>query len=319
MEAYLEPTMRNSAAILRMTIKAKGALQFARAQPGERFVSRGCAMRKTLGLCNSLLALMFICGGGTLVLAQQPSSPLRTASNETAKATSSNAEWLRAAMAREAAHPGQGTVMVSYSQDTAVANPQGPSVIAPETQIQFSANATALAAQPPTAEDNKMALQPSQQPASPVRTIPELTVPNTSLQGIGTGNTPQDAMRDYPIEEIGLPVGVNRSGDWSHLCACWQASGTCHLPLYFEEPMLERHGQQRYPCLQPMISGVRFIGNVALLPYYMQLDPPWEEQSTLGSYRPGSSAPALYHRPPYRADAVTAQGLATAAIFIAVP
>ena len=263
---------------------------------------------------------MFICGGGTLVLAQQPATNSPVSGNPVAQLPSPGADWLRAAMAREAAHRGQGNVTVSYSQDAVVPNPQGPSVIAPETQIQFSTPATTPVAQTPdVAEDNKMALQPSQQPASPVRKIPELTVPNTSLQGIGTGNTPQDAMRDYPIEEIGLPVGVNRSGDWSNLCACWQASGTCHLPLYFEEPMLERHGQQRYPCLQPMISGVRFIGNVAMLPYYMQLDPPWEEQSTLGSYRPGSSAPALYHRPPYRADAVTAQGLATAAIFIAVP
>jgi hypothetical protein len=118
---------------------------------------------------------------------------------------------------------------------------------------------------------------------------------------------------------MALPVGVTRDGDWTELCACWQASGICHMPLYFEEPMLERHGQQRYPCMQPMISGVRFIGNIAMLPYYMQLDRPWEEQSVLGSYRPGTSAPALYHRPPYRADAMTAEGLATAAIFIAVP
>lgn len=171
----------------------------------------------------------------------------------------------------------------------------------------------------PEKEDGKESIQSAKQPASPIRRIPELTAPNTSLSGIGTGNVPPSALQGYPIEEVGLPVGESRDGDWTDLCACWQAANTCHLPLYFEEPMLERNGQQRYPCLQPMLSGVRFFGNVAMLPYYMQLNPPWEEQSTLGSYRPGTSAPALYHRPPFRADAVTAEGLATAAILIAVP
>ena len=265
-------------------------------------------MRKMLDLWTVSLTLTAAIGLFSHSNGQQP-MPNAGAPRLQVAPASTGAEWLRAQMAKEAALRGNptGNVTVGYQQDPAAA-----AVVPPETQIQINA------VQPPE-EGGQATLQPSQQPASPTRTIPELVVPNTNLQGIGTGILPDDVLRDYQLKQMALPVGVTRDGDWTELCACWQASGICHMPLYFEEPMLERHGQQRYPCMQPMISGVRFIGNIAMLPYYMQLDRPWEEQSVLGSYRPGTSAPALYHRPPYRADAMTAEGLATAAIFIAVP
>ncbi|MEY4565849.1 MAG: hypothetical protein RLY14_819 [Planctomycetota bacterium] len=165
----------------------------------------------------------------------------------------------------------------------------------------------------------KAVIEPAQQSASPVRKIPELAAPNTNLKGIGTGLIPKDALEGFQIEERGLPVGTEREGDWTRLSGNWQASAICHLPLYFEEPMLERNGQQRFPCLQPMISGAHFFGNIAMLPYSMQMNRPWCEQSALGSYRPGTCAPALYRRPPFRADAATAQGVAATAFFFAVP
>jgi hypothetical protein len=262
-------------------------------------------------------------GIASSVNAQQaaPSGVIQSSSVETSPF---GAEWLKMQLAREAAFrngtPGVVTGNLPSGQPQTVAIAENNIPIAPETRIQLTpSQPPATDAQPPTTQDGKAPIQPAQQPASPIRRIPELVVPNTSLQGVGTGVLPKDALQDYPFEKMALPVGMTRDGDWTELCACWQASGICHLPLYFEEPMLERHGQQRYPCLQPMISGVRFIGNIAMLPYYMQLDRPWEEQSVLGSYRPGTAAPALYHRPPYRADAVTAEGLTTAAILIAVP
>lgn len=266
-------------------------------------------MRKMLPLWTVSLTLTVALSLCSHSVAQQP-------------LPTNGADWLRVQMAKEAAAHGKqpagyvaapsGNVTVGYQQDPVLTQPPATNVIPPETQIQISGTQT-------PGQETTPSLQPSAQPASPTRTIPELRVPNTSLQGVGTGVLPDDVLKEYQLKQMALPVGVNRDGDWLDMCACWQASGICHMPLYFEEPMLERHGQQRYPCLQPMISGVRFIGNIAMLPYYMQLDRPWEEQSVLGSYRPGTAAPALYHRPPYRADAVTAEGLATAAIFIAVP
>lgn len=269
-------------------------------------------MRKMLDMWTVSLTLTTALGLFTIANGQQTGTMIGTP-RPVPNTVPSGAEWLRSQMAREAAlrNGTAANVTVGYTQEPALNEPALPSEAAPQTQIQ-------VGTQPPS-DGGQATLQPSQQPASPIRKIPELIVPNTNLQGIGTGVLPPDVLKDYQLKEMALPVGVTRDGDWTELCACWQASGICHMPLYFEEPMLERHGQQRYPCLQPMISGVRFIGNIAMLPYYMQLDRPWEEQSVLGSYRPGTSAPALYHRPPYRADAVTAEGLATAAIFIAVP
>lgn len=270
-------------------------------------------MRKMLDLWTVSLTLTAALGLFSNSNGQQP-TPIAGSQRPLVAPPMTGAEWLRAQMAKEAVLRGAptGNVTVGYQQDSVQAESAAPAVIPPQTQIQFNGSQ-------PQEEGGQATLQPSQQPASPTRNIPELVVPNTSLQGIGTGVLPDDVLKDYQLKEMALPVGITRDGDWTELCACWQASGICHMPLYFEEPMLERHGQQRYPCMQPMLSGVRFIGNIAMLPYYMQLDRPWEEQSVLGSYRPGTSAPALYHRPPYRADAVTAQGLATAAIFIAVP
>jgi|GEM_PF-1420825 len=281
-------------------------------------------MKKTLELRTLSLSLFVATGIASSVIAQQaaPSSVIQTSSVESSPF---GAEWLKMQLAREAAFrngtPAAAVDNGAVGQQQTIAVVGASNIpIAPETRIQLTpSQPPATDAQPPAAQDGKAPIQPAQQPASPIRRIPELVVPNTSLQGVGTGVLPKDALQDYPFEKIALPVGMTRDGDWTELCACWQASGICHLPLYFEEPMLERHGQQRYPCMQPMISGVRFIGNIAMLPYYMQLDRPWEDQSVLGSYRPGTAAPALYHRPPYRADAVTAEGLATAAIFIAVP
>lgn len=269
-------------------------------------------MRKILDLWTVSLTLTASIGLFSYSNGQQPS--VNAGTRISVAPAPSGADWLRAQMAKEAALRGSGpaNITVGYQQDATIAQPAASGLLPPETQIQFNS-------QQPPATDGQATLQPSQQPASPTRTIPELVVPNTSLQGIGTGVLPDDVLKDYQLKQMALPVGITRDGDWMELCACWEASGICHMPLYFEEPMLERHGQQRYPRLQPMISGVRFIGNIAMLPYYMQLDRPWEDQSVLGSYRPGTSAPALYHRPPYRADAVTAEGLATAAIFIAVP
>lgn len=283
-------------------------------------------MRKLLELGILSLLLTAAMGPPSALLAQQTAvlpdskpgvtiqvSP--TPLSERSSQALDEANWLRTQLAREAAfragQSGQASnVLVGYQPPASASQEATSNSASPDAALQISPNTPTFPQVTPEAPQ-------AGQPVSPLRRIPELTIPNTSLDGLGV--RPKDALADYPFEQVGLPIGVTRVGDWTELCACWQASGICHLPLYFEEPMLERHGQQRYPCLQPMISGARFIGNIAMLPYYMQLDPPWEDQSVLGSYRPGSAAPALYHRPPYRADAVTAEGLATAAIFLAVP
>ena len=47
----------------------------------------------------------------------------------------------------------------------------------------------------------------------------------------------------------------------------------CYNPLYFEEPRVERFGQS-WGCIQPVMSGVHFFTNAALMPAKMIVHPP---------------------------------------------
>jgi hypothetical protein len=71
----------------------------------------------------------------------------------------------------------------------------------------------------------------------------------------------------------------------------FKASGSCHKPLYFEEPQLERYGHEWGPVVQPVISTANFVKNVAILPYKMGIHPMNECQYPVGYYRPGECAP----------------------------
>lgn len=95
----------------------------------------------------------------------------------------------------------------------------------------------------------------------------------------------------------------------------WAAAGTCHMPLYFQDAVLERYGQsveqsfgplgrcfsyplddprqsnQRNQLLQPFYSAGMFALQIGALPYNVLMDPPWEAQYDLGYYRPGDRIP----------------------------
>lgn len=97
----------------------------------------------------------------------------------------------------------------------------------------------------------------------------------------------------------------------------WQAPGTCHQPLYFEEINLERYG---YSCIgeaQPILSAAHFFGTVPIMPYKMTVHRPCECIYTLGHYRPGSCVPHRTHWLPWRWDAAAVQlGAVTGLAFI---
>ena len=95
----------------------------------------------------------------------------------------------------------------------------------------------------------------------------------------------------------------------------WAAAATCHLPLYFQDPVLERYGHsveqfvgpngrfltypvddprqstQRNQIIQPFFSMGLFALQIAAWPYNLVMDPPWEAQYDLGYYRPGDMIP----------------------------
>jgi len=160
----------------------------------------------------------------------------------------------------------------------------------------------------------------SQSPSDEAIKIPialaPLVTPNTIVAGVGTGALPEDMVAGRLPQPIALPTGTTRSNPPISEVKAWVPGGFCHQPLYWENPMLERHGHQTHPMLQPAISGVRFYGTFLVLPYLATLRDPLADVHTLGAYRPGSPAPALRYRAHYDSRALRNQiimsGAATA-------
>jgi len=124
-------------------------------------------------------------------------------------------------------------------------------------------------------------------------------LPDTNLR---SGRRPTDVSREAFGSET-VPASVDRGPHWSAIRFPWAASELRHRPLYFEDAMLERHGQSRHPLVQPLASGTRFVLTFPVLPYAMAVNPPLPAHTTLGDFRPGSGAPLMLQRPPLQTDA----------------
>lgn len=149
--------------------------------------------------------------------------------------------------------------------------------------------------------------------------IPPLIAPTLEIIDIGSGQAPTDFGAEALERPAPLPEGPEREGLWSLNQYAWHPSNTYSHPLYFEDAMLERHGHERFPALQPFVSGARFFTTVPLMPYLMTVRPACVDHYSLGHFRPGTPAPALLQRPPYQRDAVVVQGLVTAGGFLIIP
>ena len=126
-------------------------------------------------------------------------------------------------------------------------------------------------------------------------------------------------IKAIPVPEDWVPLSPRT---WSPQSKYWAAAATCHLPLYFQDPVLERYGHsveqfvgpwgkyltypvddptqstQRNQIIQPFFSIGLFAMQVIAGPYNLVMDPPWEAQYDLGYYRPGDDVPTdLYWLP----------------------
>ncbi len=119
-------------------------------------------------------------------------------------------------------------------------------------------------------------------------------------------------IKAIPVPEDWVPLAQR---DWTPQRKYWAAAATCHLPLYFQDPVLERYGHsvenfvgpvgrylsypvddptqstQRNQLVQPFFSMGLFALQIAAWPYNLIVDPPWEAQYDLGYYRPGDPIP----------------------------
>ncbi len=118
---------------------------------------------------------------------------------------------------------------------------------------------------------------------------------------------------------IPMPEGGDRKDPWVVSNYMWQANNTFSHPLYFEDVMLERHGHQLCPELQPALAGARFFATFPALPYLMTIRPPKSSEYMLGHYTPGTAAPCLVQRPPWQRKAAVVEGAAVAGAILAIP
>ncbi|MCA9132398.1 MAG: hypothetical protein KDA45_04565, partial [Planctomycetales bacterium] len=98
------------------------------------------------------------------------------------------------------------------------------------------------------------------------------------------------------LREQAVLIGTGPRADlsayeWGPSAYTWISPAFYHLPLYFEQPNLERYGIGRGRVLQPLLSSAHFFGSIPLLPYKSLQQPPWEKVYTLGQGRPGNCVP----------------------------
>lgn len=150
--------------------------------------------------------------------------------------------------------------------------------------------------------------------------LPPIASATTRTEGIGTGRVPPPALTDEDRPPSVLPESVvERDPQWASSTYLFAAPNTFSHPLYFEDVMLERHGHERFPALQPMISGARFVGQAAMLPYLMTVRPPADFEYKMGHFRPGDPVYPYLQRPPYVRNAAIVQGIWVSGAAVAWP
>ena len=162
--------------------------------------------------------------------------------------------------------------------------------------------------------DDDIPPSPAELPARTFSAATEKSFQNKPLSSINatikatSGDLPQSHAAVRLSEAGVLFDAIDDSRPWMAATQCeWDAPSTRHLPLFFEEPNLERLCYtQRYlwdvkgidtppvvaEIIQPAISGVHFFTNLGLVPYKCGVDSPIEPIYTLGVDRPGS--PIVY-------------------------
>ncbi len=131
------------------------------------------------------------------------------------------------------------------------------------------------------------------------------------------GDMPEDrgAQRfaDQPVIDESLP-----SGEPADVLCAYTPWTICYRPLYFEDIALERYGKN-VGCLQTGLSGVRFFGSIAALPYKMTRRPPRSCECSNGFSRPGDCPLPGYGNRRLELDAALMEAAAITAVVYIIP
>ncbi|MEM6362795.1 MAG: hypothetical protein AAF745_00100 [Planctomycetota bacterium] len=153
-----------------------------------------------------------------------------------------------------------------------------------------------------------------------VLTLPPLRAVSIATKPIGNGEVPDDFVASEDLRMVALPEdGYSRGQLVVGTVVPWVAPNTFSHPLYFEDRMLERHGHERWGCMQPIAAGARFFTTIPMLPYLATLQDPCDTVYSVGYYRAGSPVPRFMQRPPYQRRAALVEAASIATGMIALP
>ena len=129
----------------------------------------------------------------------------------------------------------------------------------------------------------------------------------------------QAKLRMAQLPEIMQGTGYGRG--WGSLSYSWEAPAVRYAPLYFEQPELERYGNEFCYGLQPIVSGLDFFLSIPTLPYQMGIEGngPLACVYDLGYDRPESCVPYSHHVLPFSWTGVATQAGATTGLVFILP
>jgi hypothetical protein len=121
-----------------------------------------------------------------------------------------------------------------------------------------------------------------------------------------------------------LPVIFQDTGHgrgWGSMSYSWEAPAVKYSPLYFEQPQLERYGNEFCLGMQPLISGLGFFLTIPSLPYQMGIEGNGicAEVYDLGYERPESCVPYSIRTLPFSWTGVATQAAATTGLVFILP
>jgi hypothetical protein len=145
------------------------------------------------------------------------------------------------------------------------------------------------------------------------RQIVEVPVDIRPTEGLLPEDIGAEKFAAEPTIDESLP-----SGEPASIFCSYTPWTICYRPLYFEDIGLERYGKN-VGCLQTGLSGVRFFGSVAALPYKMTRRPPRSCECSNGFSRPGDCPLPGYGNRRFQWDAALVEAAMVTAVVYIIP
>lgn len=145
------------------------------------------------------------------------------------------------------------------------------------------------------------------------RTILDVEVDIRPTSGVMPEDRGAERFANEPVIDESLP-----SGEPADVLCAYTPWTICYRPLYFEDIALERY-DKNVGYLQTGLSGVRFFGSIAALPYKMTRRPPRSCECSNGFSRPGDCPLPGYGNRRLELDAALVEAAAVTAVVYFIP